>query len=43
MEALVRIAEEKYILKYGKTNTFHEAIKMLWKENLEGVFVEKYN
>ncbi|KAL4466565.1 hypothetical protein ABPG72_010616 [Tetrahymena utriculariae] len=43
MEALVRIAEEKYILKYGKVNTFYEATKMLWEEHLESLFVEKYN
>lgn len=43
MEALVRIAEEKYILKYGKVSTFYEATKLLWEEHLEPVFVEKYN
>ncbi|EGR29347.1 leucine rich repeat protein [Ichthyophthirius multifiliis] len=43
MEALVRISEEKYILKYQRCNTFIEAIKLFWEENLEQIFVEKYN
>jgi len=43
MEALVRIAEEKYILKYAKTTSFYEAVKMFWEEHLENLFVEKYN
>lgn len=43
MEALVRIAEEKYILKYAKVTTFFEAIKLLWEEHLEAIFVEKFN
>jgi len=43
MEALVRIAEEKYILKYAKTTSFYESMKMFWDEHLESLFVEHYN
>jgi hypothetical protein len=38
MEVLVRIAEEKYILKYQKATTFTEAMKMFWDEHLEQTF-----
>ncbi len=35
MEVLVRIAEEKYILKLKSTSSYFEAVKMLWDEHLE--------
>jgi hypothetical protein len=38
MEALVRIAEEKYMLKLQKCTTFYEAMKLFWEEHLEMTF-----
>lgn len=44
MELLVKIAEEKYILKYQKTKSLFEAVKMLWDEFLLKEFTNpKYN
>ncbi|EGR33095.1 leucine rich repeat protein [Ichthyophthirius multifiliis] len=43
MEVLVRIAEEKYILKYQKCSTFFEAMKLFWEEHLEGNLDQRYN
>ncbi|EGR31140.1 leucine rich repeat protein [Ichthyophthirius multifiliis] len=44
MEAFVRIAEEKYILKYSKTQSFFEAMNLFWDEHLENIInEEKYN
>jgi len=34
MEVLVRIAEEKYILKYKTTTNYFEAVKSFWDEHL---------
>lgn len=38
MELWVRIAEEKYILKYRNTQSHLEAVKTLWEEHLETLF-----
>ncbi|KAL4510557.1 hypothetical protein ABPG72_004711 [Tetrahymena utriculariae] len=38
MEVLVRIAEEKYILKSKKSATYFEAITQMWNEHLEKEF-----
>ena len=34
MELIVRIAEEKYVIKYQKTKNYFEAVEMLWEDNL---------
>ncbi|KAL4463939.1 hypothetical protein ABPG74_005876 [Tetrahymena malaccensis] len=38
MEVLVRIAEEKYILKTKKSASYFEAISQMWNEHLEKEF-----
>ena len=43
MEILVRIAEEKYILKYKKTNSYIQALTYLWDEHLSQEINEQYN
>ncbi|KAL4456118.1 hypothetical protein ABPG74_014079 [Tetrahymena malaccensis] len=43
MEVLVRIAEEKYILKYKTTNNYFEAVKMFWDEHLAQEINSQYN
>lgn len=34
MEVLVRIAEEKYIIKYKTTTNYAEAVRLFWEEHL---------
>mmetsp|Transcript_6520 Transcript_6520/g.891 ORF Transcript_6520/g.891 Transcript_6520/m.891 type:complete len:85 (+) Transcript_6520:63-317(+) len=42
MDILVKLAEEKYILKYKSTKIYAEAVKSLWDEHLFEE-VNKYN
>ena len=44
MELLVKVAEEKYIIKYPKTKTLVDAMRMFWEEYLLKEFTNpKYN
>jgi len=44
MELLVKVAEEKYIIKYPKTKTLVDAMRMFWDEYLLKEFTNpKYN
>lgn len=44
MEAITRIAEEKYINTYQKTKDYFEAVQLLWEDNLMQEFIkERYD
>lgn len=43
MEVLVRIAEEKYILKYRSCTNYADAIKMFWNDHLAQEINSQYN
>lgn len=40
MDIMIKIAEEKFMLKYQKCNTYIDALKMFWEEHLVQEFTK---